>query len=51
MATATATAKSNKAKNKGTKPQPKIHTFTWKGLNRDGTLSSGELRGTSMTEV
>ncbi|WP_412502302.1 type II secretion system F family protein [Shewanella algae] len=51
MATATATAKSNKAKNKGTKPQPKIHTFTWKGLNRDGKLSSGELRGTSITEV
>ncbi|MBO2567813.1 type II secretion system F family protein [Shewanella algae] len=51
MATATATAKNNKAKNKGAKAQPKIHTFTWKGLNRDGKLSSGELRGTSITEV
>ncbi|WP_219013351.1 type II secretion system F family protein [Shewanella algae] len=51
MATATATAKNNKAKNKGAKAQPKIHTFTWKGLNRDGKLSSGELRGASITEV
>ncbi|MBO2589292.1 type II secretion system F family protein [Shewanella algae] len=51
MATATATAKNNKAKNKGTKPQPKIHTFTWKGHNRDGKLSSGELRGSSITEI
>ncbi|BCV30000.1 MULTISPECIES: type II secretion system F family protein [Shewanella] len=51
MATATATAKNNKAKNKGAKAQPKIHTFTWKGHNRDGKLSSGELRGTSITEV
>ncbi|WP_345854817.1 type II secretion system F family protein [Shewanella algae] len=51
MATATATAKNNKAKNKGAKPQPKIHTFTWKGQNRDGKQSSGELRGASITEV
>ncbi|MBO2618746.1 type II secretion system F family protein [Shewanella algae] len=51
MATATATAKNNKAKNKGAKAQPKIHTFTWKGNNRDGKLSSGELRGTSITEI
>ncbi|WP_345845157.1 type II secretion system F family protein [Shewanella algae] len=51
MATATATAKNNKAKNKGAKAQPKIHTFTWKGHNRDGKLSSGELRGTSITEI
>lgn len=51
MATATATAKSNKSKNKNAKAQPKIHTFTWKGLNRDGKLSSGELRGTSITEI
>ncbi|GAB1055231.1 MAG: type II secretion system F family protein [Shewanella algae] len=51
MATATATAKSNKSKNKNAKAQPKIHTFTWKGNNRDGKLSSGELRGTSITEI
>ncbi|TVO82363.1 type II secretion system F family protein [Shewanella algae] len=51
MATATATAKSNKSKNKNAKAQPKIHTFTWKGQNRDGKLSSGELRGTSITEI
>ncbi|MEL4401283.1 type II secretion system F family protein [Shewanella algae] len=48
---ATAIAKDNKSKNKGAKPQPKIHTFTWKGQNRDGKLSSGELRGASITEV
>ncbi|TVO84340.1 type II secretion system F family protein [Shewanella algae] len=51
MATATATAKSNKSKNKNAKAQPKIHTFTWKGQNRDGKQSSGELRGASITEV
>lgn len=48
---ATATAKDNKTKNKNAKAQPKIHTFTWKGHNRDGKLSSGELRGTSITEI
>ncbi|XAG80725.1 type II secretion system F family protein [bacterium 19NY03SH02] len=51
MVTATATAKNNKAKNKGAKAQPKIHTFTWKGQNRDGKLSSGELRGASIGEI
>ncbi|WP_345870011.1 type II secretion system F family protein [Shewanella algae] len=51
MATAAATAKSNKSKNKNAKAQPKIHTFTWKGHNRDGKLSSGELRGASITEI
>lgn len=48
---ATATAKDNKTKNKGAKPQPKIHTFTWKGQNRDGKQSSGELRGASIAEI
>ncbi|WP_345866510.1 type II secretion system F family protein [Shewanella algae] len=51
MATAAATAKNNKAKNKSAKVQPKIYTFTWKGQNRDGKQSSGELRGASITEV
>ncbi|WP_335916910.1 MULTISPECIES: type II secretion system F family protein [Shewanella] len=51
MATATATAKNNKAKTKGAKAQAKIYTFTWKGLNRDGKQSSGELRGASIAEI
>ncbi|WP_345875094.1 type II secretion system F family protein [Shewanella algae] len=51
MATATATAKNNKSKNKNAKAQPKIHTFVWKGLNKEGKQSSGELRGASITEI
>lgn len=51
MATATATAKNNKTKKKGAKAQPQIYTFTWKGLNRDGKQSSGELRGASIAEI
>ncbi|MGI2854834.1 type II secretion system F family protein [Shewanella algae] len=51
MATATAAAKNNKTKKKGAKAQPQIYTFTWKGLNRDGKQSSGELRGASIAEI
>ncbi|GGI93365.1 type II secretion system F family protein [Shewanella gelidii] len=33
------------------KSQPKIYTFEWKGTNRDGQKTAGELRGASITEI
>lgn len=42
---ATAVSKKNKAK------QPKVHTYRWKGINRKGSKSSGEIKGTSNIEV
>ncbi len=50
MATATATKKS-KSKKSTAKAQPKVYTFEWKGLNRNGEKTSGELRGTTITEI
>lgn len=47
MATATAT----KSKKSAQKLQPKVYTFDWKGVNRDGKKSSGELRGTTVAEI
>lgn len=47
MATATAT----KSKKSAQKHQPKVYTFEWKGMNRDGKKSSGELRGTTIAEI
>ncbi|MGI2114786.1 type II secretion system F family protein [Shewanella frigidimarina] len=49
MATTTANRKS-KVKKK-IKLQPKVFTFEWKGLNRDGKKTSGELKGVSVAEV
>ncbi|MFT5712762.1 MAG: type IV pilus assembly protein PilC [Glaciecola sp.] len=49
MATTTANRKS-KIKKK-IKLQPKVFTFEWKGLNRDGQKTSGELKGVSVAEV
>ncbi|MCC4832942.1 type II secretion system F family protein [Shewanella sp. 10N.7] len=53
MATATARRKSsiNKKSKKDTKHQPKVFTFQWKGVNRDGQRTSGELRGTTIAEI
>jgi type IV pilus assembly protein PilC len=48
MATATKKAKNKKS---AAKAQPKIHTFEWKGLNRNGEKTSGELRGATITEI
>ncbi|MBV7316462.1 type II secretion system F family protein [Shewanella sp. NIFS-20-20] len=49
---ASALAKSKKSrKSEQTKPQPKVFTFVWKGVNRQGKRSGGELKGTSVTEV
>ncbi|WP_351079335.1 type II secretion system F family protein [Shewanella sp. CAL98-MNA-CIBAN-0140] len=56
MATATATKTKTKTKRKPkakkiTKHQPKVFTYQWKGTNRDGQLTSGELKGSSIAEV
>ena len=48
---ATTAAKRTANKKKGVKNQPKIFTFQWKGMNRDGQKTSGELRGTSIAEI
>lgn len=50
MATATAKRKP-KTKKPTQKHQPKVFTFEWKGVNRDGARTSGELRGTSIAEI
>jgi type IV pilus assembly protein PilC len=50
MATASARKKPKSAK-KNTKNQPKVFTFDWKGLNRDGQKTAGELRGASISEI
>jgi type IV pilus assembly protein PilC len=49
MATITA-KKKPKAKRK-TKHQPKVFTYQWKGINRDGQRTSGELKGSTIAEV
>ena len=49
MATTTAKRKP-KAKNT-TKHQPKVFTYQWKGTNRDGQRTSGELKGSTIAEI
>ncbi|MFQ6372486.1 type II secretion system F family protein [Shewanella sp. YIC-542] len=49
MATATATRKT--AKKAKDNKAPKIFTFQWQGINRDGKKTSGELRGANITEI
>lgn len=46
-----ATVAANKSKKTSAKSQPKVYNFEWKGLNRDGKKSSGELRGASVAEI
>ncbi|MGK0272008.1 MAG: type IV pilus assembly protein PilC [Cocleimonas sp.] len=50
MATATAAKRKPKAK-KITKHQPKVFTYQWKGTNRDGQRTSGELKGATIAEI
>ena len=50
MATASASKRPAKKKN-DVKHQPKVFTFQWKGVNRDGQKTAGELRGTSISEI
>ncbi|MCE9687541.1 type II secretion system F family protein [Shewanella sp. AS16] len=51
MASATAVKKRSKAESKAQKSQPKVYTFEWKGLNRDGKKTGGELKGSTVAEV
>lgn len=50
MATASTVKKPRPKKNEQ-KSQPKIYTFEWKGVNRDGKKTGGELKGASVAEV
>ncbi|MCG9714896.1 type II secretion system F family protein [Shewanella insulae] len=44
-------AKTTSKKKKAAKTPTKVFTFEWKGTNRDGKKTSGELRGTSSAEI
>ncbi|NKF52258.1 type II secretion system F family protein [Shewanella sp. WXL01] len=46
-----ATARANKKAGSNVKHQPKVFTFEWKGTNKDGQRTSGELRGSSIAEI
>ncbi|GAA0790389.1 MULTISPECIES: type II secretion system F family protein [Pseudomonadati] len=50
MATATVKRKTSR-KSKDVKHQPKVFNFEWKGLNRDGQKTAGELRGATIAEI
>ncbi|MGL6123328.1 MAG: type II secretion system F family protein [Shewanella sp.] len=50
MATATAIKKPRAKKNEQ-KSQPKIYTFQWSGLNRDGKKTAGELKGATVADI
>ncbi|WP_285163483.1 type II secretion system F family protein [Shewanella goraebulensis] len=51
MATAARKPRTNTKTKKETKRQPKVFTFEWKGVNRDGQRTSGELRGSTIAEI
>ena len=46
-----AVKKKQTSKKTAVKAQPKVYTFEWKGLNRNGEKTSGELRGATITEI
>ncbi len=48
---ATTALRKKSKNNKEAKLQPKVFTFEWKGINRDGQRTSGELRGASIAEI
>jgi len=48
---ATAIAKKNLKAKKIIKHQPKVFTYQWKGVNRDGQRTAGELKGSTMAEI
>ncbi|MBB1362327.1 type II secretion system F family protein [Shewanella sp. SR44-4] len=48
---ATTTAKKKPKAKKKTKHQPKVFTYQWKGVNRDGQRTSGELKGSTIAEI
>lgn len=45
------TVKKPRAKKTEQKNKPQIYTFQWKGINRDGAKTGGELKGTTIAEV
>jgi type IV pilus assembly protein PilC len=45
------TAKRKPKAKKKTKHQPKVFTYQWKGVNRDGQRTSGELKGSTIAEI
>ncbi|QDE32868.1 type II secretion system F family protein [Shewanella polaris] len=51
MATTTAKRKPKAKVKKTTKHQPKVFTYQWKGINRDGQRTSGELKGSTIAEI
>ncbi|MGE6569014.1 type II secretion system F family protein [Shewanella vesiculosa] len=48
---ATTTKKTKVQAKKAFKHQPKVLTYQWKGVNRDGQRTAGELKGSSIAEV
>ncbi len=46
-----ATAVKSKSRRKNQNNQPTVHTYEWKGYNKDGGKTSGEFRGASIVEV
>jgi len=51
MATASAVKKQTRTKKNNAKSQAKVYTFDWKGLNRNGQKTSGELKGSTIAEI
>ncbi|MCL1050562.1 type II secretion system F family protein [Shewanella abyssi] len=51
MAIATRQSKQARERKKTQKSQPKVITYTWAGVSRDGRRTSGELRGVSSAEI
>ncbi|PKG72739.1 type II secretion system protein F [Shewanella sp. GutCb] len=51
MAIASKQSKQIRDRKKKQKSQPKVVTYTWAGVSRDGRRTSGELRGTSSAEI
>ncbi|GGP65896.1 type II secretion system protein F [Shewanella algicola] len=47
----TATAKKKSRSKKAIKHQPKVFLYEWKGVNRLGQRTSGELKGASVAEI
>tara|TARA_R110002050_G_scaffold220020_1_gene355919 strand:- start:206 stop:1459 length:1254 start_codon:yes stop_codon:yes gene_type:complete len=46
-----ATTKTKPKAKKTIKHQPKVFTYQWKGTNRDGKRTSGELKGSTIAEI
>ena len=51
MATASVSTKKANKKTKKAKSEQKVFTFEWKGLNRDGNKTNGEIQASSVAEA